>query len=376
MLLMPYAGKLLVRIHVHLADLHLAVVVAGKFVEHGGEHLAWAAPFGPKVDDHGRGGVDDFGVEVVFGKSNDVVCCHFCFSFAANLVVTGNLKRDYFGRISKRRNTMMAAAIPAPMAKTAKRMSTSSRRCPLSSASGTTLLHSHFGLGSLLGGKRDCGRCGVCGCSGRRLGSGGPLIGPGGPGLAGGAEESMVGASCESMVGISASSCSGISALEGAPGAVCGTTALTCAPPGGPLAGPPLGGRFNRTVCLAPPPPPPPAAGVGGIWSRTVCLAPPPRRQLRVWEASASERSVWRNRRLRQPEVRHLRALLAQPVPRHRRRGWAAVEVEQSVLPEPLRQRQGLQLLEVQLEPAQRQRQVWEAGSDAPFPSLKAWEAN
>ena len=102
-----------------------------------------------------------------------------------------------------------------------------------------------------------------------------------------------------------------------------------------------------------------------------------PRRQLRVWEASASERSVWRNHHLRLPEVRHLRALLEQPVPRHRRRVWAAVEVEQSVLPEPLRQGlQGRQLLEVQPEPAQRQRQVWEAGSDAPFPSLKAWEAN
>ena len=99
--------------------------------------------------------------------------------------------------------------------------------------------------------------------------------GPGGPGFAGGADESMVGISSSSVE-------SGIVAEEGAPFAVCGTSALICFPPGGCPGGPPgglappapagLGGKLSRTVCLAPPPPP--AAGFGGICSRTVCLAP------------------------------------------------------------------------------------------------------
>src|SRR5690606_300301 len=47
-----FGGGGRVGVDVELRDLELALVLARDVVEHRREHLAWAAPFGPEIDEH------------------------------------------------------------------------------------------------------------------------------------------------------------------------------------------------------------------------------------------------------------------------------------------------------------------------------------
>ncbi len=60
--------RLLVIVNVHLDDLGLAVVLAGKFLEHGGDGPAGAAPGSPEIDEHGHVGIKDLRLERRIGN--------------------------------------------------------------------------------------------------------------------------------------------------------------------------------------------------------------------------------------------------------------------------------------------------------------------
>ena len=55
-------------VDVDFADLCLVAEFSGELVDDGPDHFAWAAPFGPEIDEDGHGRVDDFGIEIVFSE--------------------------------------------------------------------------------------------------------------------------------------------------------------------------------------------------------------------------------------------------------------------------------------------------------------------
>ena len=69
-------GEILLLIHVYFADLDLAGVFASEFVKHGANGLAGSAPFGPKVHEHGRGGLQRFRFKILGGQINNQRGCH------------------------------------------------------------------------------------------------------------------------------------------------------------------------------------------------------------------------------------------------------------------------------------------------------------
>ena len=58
-------------VHVDLADLDLALVFAGEFIEQRRDHLARTAPFGPEIHQHGRGGLQDLLLKIILGERDD-----------------------------------------------------------------------------------------------------------------------------------------------------------------------------------------------------------------------------------------------------------------------------------------------------------------
>lgn len=57
----------LVGIGIEFADNHFARIFARQFIDDGGNHLTRSAPFCPKIDQNGLGGIDDSIIKVGFG---------------------------------------------------------------------------------------------------------------------------------------------------------------------------------------------------------------------------------------------------------------------------------------------------------------------
>ena len=55
-------------VDIDLADFGLVAKLAGELIDDRSDHFAGSAPFGPEIDEDGYGGVDDFGIEICFGK--------------------------------------------------------------------------------------------------------------------------------------------------------------------------------------------------------------------------------------------------------------------------------------------------------------------
>ena len=55
-----------------IGDGQLAGIIDGQFFEDRGNHLAWATPFGPEIDQHGRGGFQYFFVKFAIGYLMDM----------------------------------------------------------------------------------------------------------------------------------------------------------------------------------------------------------------------------------------------------------------------------------------------------------------
>jgi hypothetical protein len=70
------ASRLLVRIHVQLANLNLAGVIGRYLIDSGAHHAARTAPFGPKVHEYRYVRVEDIFIEAVVCKGQCVVSCH------------------------------------------------------------------------------------------------------------------------------------------------------------------------------------------------------------------------------------------------------------------------------------------------------------
>ena len=64
-------GEALMFVNVDLADFDLALIFAGQFIQHGRDHLARPAPFGPEIHQHGRGGFQGFRFKIVLRERND-----------------------------------------------------------------------------------------------------------------------------------------------------------------------------------------------------------------------------------------------------------------------------------------------------------------
>ena len=58
-------GEVRTFVDIDLADFESAALFGGELLEDGGEHAAWATPFGPEVDDDRAGGGFDLGLEIV-----------------------------------------------------------------------------------------------------------------------------------------------------------------------------------------------------------------------------------------------------------------------------------------------------------------------
>ena len=69
-------GQLLIVVHIDLGDLDLAELFLGNFVEQRRDHFARAAPFGPKIDQHGCGRFIDLLLEIACRKRHNMWICH------------------------------------------------------------------------------------------------------------------------------------------------------------------------------------------------------------------------------------------------------------------------------------------------------------
>ncbi|MFM1818271.1 MAG: hypothetical protein RL364_1131 [Pseudomonadota bacterium] len=65
-----------VLVHVHLGDLHFALVGGGHFVQDGGNHFAGAAPLGPEVHNHGLRRLQDVAFKAAVGNVFDQIAGH------------------------------------------------------------------------------------------------------------------------------------------------------------------------------------------------------------------------------------------------------------------------------------------------------------
>jgi hypothetical protein len=64
-------GKPLIVVNVDFANLDLALLFGGEFVQHGSDLLAGAAPFRPEIHQHWRGRLQGFFFKVVLGQRDD-----------------------------------------------------------------------------------------------------------------------------------------------------------------------------------------------------------------------------------------------------------------------------------------------------------------
>jgi hypothetical protein len=74
-----FGGDIAVVVYVHFGDLQFALVGRGHFVEDGGNHFAGAAPFGPKINDHGLAGLKHVGFKCGVGNVFDQIAGHGLF---------------------------------------------------------------------------------------------------------------------------------------------------------------------------------------------------------------------------------------------------------------------------------------------------------
>ena len=66
----------LVFVNVDLADFGSFAVLISEFVQHGSDHFAGTAPFGPEVHEDGSGGLENFFGEILLSQDNDIGRCH------------------------------------------------------------------------------------------------------------------------------------------------------------------------------------------------------------------------------------------------------------------------------------------------------------
>jgi hypothetical protein len=60
-------------VYVDFDNLDAAGILIGQFIEDGGNHFTGTAPFGPKINKHGGGGLEDRLFEVVGGNGQYVL---------------------------------------------------------------------------------------------------------------------------------------------------------------------------------------------------------------------------------------------------------------------------------------------------------------
>jgi len=63
-----FHGEIAGVIHVHLANLRLAIEIGGDLIEDRADHFAWTTPFSPEIHEDGHVGIDYFGLEIRVGK--------------------------------------------------------------------------------------------------------------------------------------------------------------------------------------------------------------------------------------------------------------------------------------------------------------------
>jgi hypothetical protein len=64
-------GEALMFVNVDLTDFNFALKFRGKLIKDGGDHLARAAPFRPEIHEHGRGGLERFGIKIILREGDD-----------------------------------------------------------------------------------------------------------------------------------------------------------------------------------------------------------------------------------------------------------------------------------------------------------------
>ena len=69
-------GEIGTIVHIDLADFDGVALFSRELLKDGGQHAARAAPFGPEIDDNGRGGGFDFGLKVVRCEGDECVAGH------------------------------------------------------------------------------------------------------------------------------------------------------------------------------------------------------------------------------------------------------------------------------------------------------------
>ncbi len=74
-----FGGNVTVFIDIHFGDLQLALVTGSHFVQNGRNHFARAAPFCPKVDDHGLCRLQDICVKCSVSGVFDQIAGHGLF---------------------------------------------------------------------------------------------------------------------------------------------------------------------------------------------------------------------------------------------------------------------------------------------------------
>ena len=94
----PDGERVLVLIDVELRDLEAVAVFVGQVVQDGLDHLAWAAPLGPVVDQHRAVGLEHVVFEVAVGYMNDLVAHGGVYSLEIRRVAMLVLRMPSAGR--------------------------------------------------------------------------------------------------------------------------------------------------------------------------------------------------------------------------------------------------------------------------------------
>src|ERR1700690_363563 len=79
-------------IHVDLGDFD-PVILTGNFVEQRRKHFAWPAPLGPKIHQHRRAGLQDFGLEIRLIDFNRRFHIPSTFPLYVTVMVTNSFKK-------------------------------------------------------------------------------------------------------------------------------------------------------------------------------------------------------------------------------------------------------------------------------------------
>src|SRR5208282_2670337 len=92
-------GGSAVAVHVHLSDLDFALILAGQLFHDGSDRAAGATPGCPKIQQHGRIGLQDIGIKISVGDLDEGVACHSSSRVLKLLVSAG-----WTGLVFVRRN--------------------------------------------------------------------------------------------------------------------------------------------------------------------------------------------------------------------------------------------------------------------------------